>query len=273
MNGRNPHSALKFEMIANASRNHLEVAVVRLRWGKHDKRCSVHVYPSSYSVSPGLQSTDFLAYLGFSRNDACPFTSGRACYVKWVDEGFDPDQFITVFLTAFKKLEAAEQGLQSCGFKLSQPEGLGFFLGKPSGGTALAPAELAGDGHTAHTSNNMKQKEDAHFYFQFSFIETDYGKGFVTHYRPKHPPLSVEIRSVFQYLGLREFSECPEYDFEPCFYRTLKYESRGDSYFDNNTEYAHSQFDAHEQKFSSAIQALLAVNAGDRIVRYVLSSV
>jgi hypothetical protein len=74
----------------------------------------------------------------------------------------------------------------------------------------------------------MKQTEDDTFLFRFSFIETDSEKGFVTHYRPKHPPLSSELRSVFRYLGLREFQDCPEFDFEPCFYRTRSFESRGD---------------------------------------------
>jgi hypothetical protein len=36
---------------------------------------------------------------------------------------------------------------------------------------------------------------------------------------------------------LREFQDCPEFDFEPCFYRTRSFESRGDGLFDNNTEY------------------------------------
>jgi hypothetical protein len=92
-------------------------------------------------------------------------------------------------------------------------------------------------------------------------VLTDHGNGFVTHYRPKHFPISSEITSVFQYLGLTKFDECPEFDFDPCFYRTLAFDSRGDGPFDNNTEYAHRCFNAHGTQFSPAIKALLAANA------------
>jgi hypothetical protein len=106
----------------------------------------------------------------------------------------------------------------------------------------------------------MKRTEDDTFLFTFTFIEAARDKGFVTHYRPKHPPLSSELASVFTYLGLREFETCPEFDFEPCHFRTLVYQSRGDGIFDSNTEYAHRAFDAHAEQFSSAIQSLLASN-------------
>src|SRR5450432_142070 len=46
----------------------------------------------------GLQTTDWLGYLGFQRNDRCSFTSFQRCYSKW-----------------------------------PQPEGWGFYNGKPSG--------------------------------------------------------------------------------------------------------------------------------------------
>jgi TIR domain len=107
----------------------------------------------------------------------------------------------------------------------------------------------------------MNATEDANFLFRFTFVMTDHGKGFVTHYRPKHPPLSSEMSSVFHFLGLSEFRQCPEFDFEPCYYRTLLFEQRGDSPFDRNTEFAHGSFDAHAGQFSPAIENLLTANS------------
>ena len=107
----------------------------------------------------------------------------------------------------------------------------------------------------------MKQTEDENFFFRFNFVESDHGKAFVTHYRPKHLPVSSEILTVFRFLRLDRFPECPEFDFETCFYRALEYKSRGAGIFDSNTEYAHSQFDAHESRFSTGIESLLAANA------------
>ena len=259
MNSRDPHSALKTEIISKAEKESVEAVLVRLSWGKHDSGYSLHVSPNSFS-SAGLQTTDFLAYLGFQRYNSCPFTSSRQCYVNWVPEKFDLENFLTAFNRAFTHLEKAENKLKACGFLLDQPEGWGFFHRKPSGRSYRKPPILSGDGHTARQTNSMTQAEDDTFLFSFSFIETDYDKEFVTHYRPKHPPLSSELSIVFNYLGLKEFDECPEFDFEPCFYRTLKFQAQGDSFFDSNTEAAHRWFDAHESSFSVAIQELLSAN-------------
>jgi hypothetical protein len=68
--------------------------------------------------------------------------------------------------------------------------------------------------------------EDDRFLFRFTFIDTGHEKAFVTHYRPKHLPLSSELTGVFKYLGLHDLKSCPEFDFEPCFYRSLQFQQR-----------------------------------------------
>ena len=120
---------------------------------------------------------------------------------------------------------------------------------------------MSGDGHTAVKTDAMKKTEDEKFFFHFTFIDTGSEKGFVTHYRPKHPPLSSELRSVFKYLELRQFAQCPEFDFEPCYFRTLRFINQGNNSFSGNVDYAHRAFDAHATQFSPAIESLLAANA------------
>jgi hypothetical protein len=250
---------LKSEVVARANEGDLEAVLARLQWGKNDVGYSLHVNPSSFSLA-GLQKTDFLAYLGFQRSDKCTFTQFKRCFVRWVNEGFDVQLFVSSFNRAFERLVAAQNGLEACGFVLPQPEGWGFFNGRAATRRS-GPRSLSGDGHMAQTVQSMKSTEDDTFLFKFSFIDTGREKGFVTHYRPKHPPLSPELQSVFKYLGLRLFDECPEFDFEPCHYRTLPFESRGNSVFDSNTEYAHRGFDAHAPRLSGAIKSLLEANA------------
>ena len=191
----------------------------------------------------------------------CPFTSTQRCYVRWVGEGYDIERFVDAFHEAFTQLERAETGLRACGLALPQPEGWGFFYGKPSGGSRNVQRALHGDGHTAIDINRMKATEDANFFFRFTFITTNSEKGFVTHYKPKHPPLSSEMSNVLRHLGLSEAPQCAEFDFEPCFFRTLSFEQRGNSLFDNNTEFAHACFDAHSTQFSPAIENLLTANS------------
>jgi hypothetical protein len=119
---------------------------------------------------------------------------------------------------------------------------------------------MAGDGHTAMKKDSMKQSEDASFDYRLTWIETNHGKGWVTHYRAKHPPLSSELESVFAFLKLQQFTECPEFDFEPCHWRSMAFEQRGDSYFDSNVEFAHRCFDAHATNFSQGVEKLLTAN-------------
>jgi hypothetical protein len=260
MNRRDPHSALTKNVVAQANWEAMEMVIGRLQWSKDELGHSLHVNPTSYS-SAGLQKTDFLAYLGFQRSDKCSFTSFRRCYWKWVDDNFNVEEFAAAFASGFARLEQAEHRLEACGFLLPQPEGWGFYNGRPSGRSRGGPPTLSGDGHTADQRRPMKATEDDTFLFRFTFIETGGDEGFVTHYRPKHPPLSSELRAVFDYLGLREFRECPEFEFEPCYYRTLAFQSRDEGVFDNNTEYAHRAFDAHAGQFSAGIENLLASNA------------
>lgn len=258
MSGRDPHSALKSDIVGRANQHSLEIVLARLQWGKDDIAYSLHVNPTSFSTA-GLQTTDFLAYLGFSRHDQCSFTSFHRCYARSVDEGFDAAAFPDIFNRAFRLMDQAARGFEGCGFLLPQPEGWGFFQARTGGGSRALPT-LAGDGHTARQARTMKQTDDENFAFRFTFVETDHGKGFITHYRPKHLPLSSEVSGVFNYLGLTPFAQCPAFEFEPCYYRTLRFESRGDSPFDSNTEYAHRGFDAHATRFSPSVRDLLAAN-------------
>ena len=253
---RDPHSALKTEVVARANITAAEVVLARLQWSKSEVGYSLHVNPTQFSMS-GLQRNDFLKYLGFTRSDQCSFTGFRRCYHRWVEEDFDISKFVTAFELGYAKLLKAEEELAACGFALPRPEGFGFFNGGPSR-QANNPlrARLSGDGHTGLSVNSMKQTEDQTFLFQFTFLETASEKGFVTHYRPKHPPLSDEMKGIFKYLGFSAFEECPQFDFEQCYYHTLRFEQRGDGPFDSNTEFAHRSFDAHATRFSPGIQNL-----------------
>jgi hypothetical protein len=114
----------------------------------------------------------------------------------------------------------------------------------------------------------MKAAEDERFRFRFTFIDIGREKAFVTHYRPKHLPISSELSGVFKYLGLRDFKDCPEFDFEPCFFSTWKFVPRGDDMWGGNVNYSHRAFDAHATQFSPGIQSLLAANAAIEIGWY-----
>lgn len=260
MHNRDPHSALRSEVVKKVNAGHIEIVLARLQWGKDDKGWGLHANPTSFSTA-GLQTTDWLVYLGFQRNDSCSFTSFHRCYSKWVDEDFNVEAFATAFNTGFGHLDKAQRSLEACGFALPQPEGWGFYNGKPSGRSHRGPIEIVGDGHTAQKVQSMKATEDERFLFRFAFIDTGGAKAFVTHYRPKHLPLSSEMGGVFKYLGLRQFNDCPEFEFEPCFFRTLRFEDRGDNLWGGNVEYAHRSFDSLATHFSPGIEGLLAANA------------
>jgi hypothetical protein len=249
MRNRDTHQALKSEVISRHSTNSLEALLVRLQWGKDDIGFSAHVNPFSFSTW-GIQRTDFLNYLGFLLSN-CSFIVGDKCYTRWVDEQFDPKTFVEAFDSAYAQLEGAQQGLKNCGFSLRQPSR--SYSGNRS--------SLSGDGHTGTQMETLNQSEDDVFLFRFTWLVSGTEKAWITHYHPKHPPLSSELEAVFSYLALRRFDSCPEFNFEPCFFRSTPFENRGDSPFESNVNYAHGAFNAHASQFSPAVQKLLSANA------------
>ena len=95
---RDPHQALKHEQMAKgrATTAGVDFFLVRSQWGKEDFGFSLHAAPNQFSTS-GVQTTDFLASLGFERA-ACPFTGRLECYTRWVNDGFAMDQFVETLI-------------------------------------------------------------------------------------------------------------------------------------------------------------------------------
>lgn len=219
----------------------------------------LHVSPNTFSISGGYQVTDFLSHLGFQRS-GCSFIDSRQCYVRWVDVNFDVNAFAGFFDKAYQNLTDAQKDLEKCGFFFDKPEGLGYFLGGQSH-SRRHDFQMSGDGHTAMSVKAMKQSEDDAFQYKFTWLESNQDKGWVIHYRPKHLPLSSELQSVFQFLGIQNFEQCPEYEFESCYWYSIAFEERGDRMFDSNANTAHGWYDSHVQHFSAGIQKLLSANA------------
>lgn len=187
---RDLHKSLKSEVMAKVAAPGAELALVKLAWGKQDVAFSLHVAPSTWSTY-GIQIPDLLSYLGFSRQP-CLFLRSE-CYVKEVNADLDLNAFERALGEAYQQLIQAERYLRSCGFALDQPEGWGYFFGKQSGGRSYGT--YYGDGHTsAITPQVMKKAEDDAFQFIFTWIKnSEQDKGWTIHYRPKHPPLSIDL--------------------------------------------------------------------------------
>jgi hypothetical protein len=256
---RDPHQSLATTVVNQSQFAQGQAILARLQWGKDDVAYSLHINPNSFGTY-GIQATDFLNYLGFQRGE-CALSPGGQCFVRWADSTFDVPAFGAAFSDAYGLLQNAEQDLEACGFFLRQPEGWGHFFGRPSRGSPRGPAEMSGDGHTAAKRQQMKQSEDDVFLYRFTWLEGGRDQGWVIHYRPKHLPLSAEFESTFKFLGLRNFSDCPEFDFEPCRWRSIAYVSRGDGPFDSNVDVAHRWFDAHATRFAPGLQKFLSANS------------
>jgi hypothetical protein len=257
MNGHDPHQALKTEVIAQARSRNAQVLLAKLQWSKEDIGFSLHISPNTYTTY-GIQTTDFLSMMGFQRS-ACAFTHGE-CYWRWAPEDFDVAKFAEAFDQGYSSLAEAQTRLEACGLFLDQPEGWGFFMGGAARSRRL-DFSMPGDGHTGMKSQQMKQSEDGIFLYRFTWLEAAHGKGWITHYRPKHPPLSSELESVFTFLRLAQFTECPEFDFESCYWKSMAFQQRDDSFSGSNVDFAHRCFDAHATNFAQGIEKLLAANA------------
>jgi hypothetical protein len=257
MQTRDPHKSLKTEIIAQNSSRSCNFALAKLQWGEDDFKYSLHANPNTFSLS-GYQITDFLSQIGFQRS-VCSFFPG-GCYVKWVEQDFDLSKFTPFFESSYNKLVESQKELGACGFFFDQPEGWGYFTRKSQPGRSYQ-SNYYGDGHTVTKTTKLKESEDDIFKFKFTFIEDDGDdKGWVIHYKVKHLGKSSELVSVFNFLGIKAFDQCPEFDFDSCSWRFIEFVSRGYD-DDGNVNSAHTWFDAHKSNFSKGIQKLLEANA------------
>ncbi|WP_407121155.1 TIR domain-containing protein [Bradyrhizobium sp. STM 3561] len=244
---RDHHSALRSDVVERVNAGRVAVALVKLQSGKDDVVFTLHVNTA------GIQTREWLQLLGFRENAGCGFIGGLQCFSREVPEGYDLQNFATAFNDGFARLAKATGDFEACGFWLP-------FRRELSSRAQLYREPLSGDGHMVFDRKDMKTSEDDSFRYVFTFVNTGRDKGFVTHYIPRHPPLSSEVSAVFAYLGLKTYRECPEAEFEPCHYRTLRL-FEGDNPFDGNVNFAHQSFDAHATRFSQAVEGLLAANA------------
>ncbi len=248
------HRAVKTAVLDRQPSGDFRVLLVRLQNGKNDATDSVHVFPSTYMTS-GLQTTDMLAYLGFARS-RCSFEGGD-CYARAVETPFDLAAFVAALPRTYGALCEANAHLAGCGILLAHPEGLGYFFDKISGDARQHDPYLTGDGHTGDTHQRIRHEEDPHVHFAPTSLRLDSNLGWTTHYRSTHEPMSPEILSAFSFLNLAAFPECPEFDFEACFWRFTPYMPTD---WGGNGSLVISQFDAHPDHFLQGLEALLRAN-------------
>jgi hypothetical protein len=252
------HSALKTTVLAELEQGGVHWKHVRLQHGKDVSTDTVHARPSTYS-SAGLQITDFLHYLGFVRS-TCAFHRGE-CYCRELPAGLDLAVVGKVVAVAFQRFDQGARRLESCGLPIDQPEGWGFFGGRPSEGRTFRNHPTDTDGHTSPKSERMKQSEDPFFHFSLTWIEGGSAKGWTFHYRAKHMPISAEFHAALKFVGgFSWFSGCPEYDFDGCWWRFAPFHSAGQGAFGSNAQYVHQFYDAHANHFSPGLQLLLAAH-------------
>jgi len=253
------HSALKTTIVRDFTEGGIHYKQVTLQHSKDRVIETLHACPRAFTTS-GIQLTDFLAFLGFSRS-GCPFHQGE-CYCRELTSSTDSVGMGKAITAAFNLFSDAAQVLQACGLMVRQPEGWGFFFGKQR--EERRDRYVSGDGHTAAKIERMKESQDEFFRYVFTWIDAGGRKGWTTHYRANHMPLSAEFRAALDFLGgFSWFRECPEYEFEGCWWRFMLYEAPGDDWVRNErlVEAAHRRFDAHATNFSQGLKLLLSAHA------------
>lgn len=252
------HSGLKTKEVGRHRGSHFELLLMKIQHSQHEIKYSLHVAPSGFTSS-GMQTTDILDQIGFKRGH-CSFFPREECFVREVDVSFDLVAFDKVFSDAYRNVKEGASHLEKCGIYLEQTEGWSYFTGRNTRTRRTGRYTPYGDGHTAAQHERMKESEDDSFNYVFTWISGGEDKGWTTHYRAKQQPLSIEVKSAFEYFGLKEFSSCPEYEFQPCYFRFFPYQERDDGFMDN-AEYAHRYFNAHAEHFSPGIEKILAAQS------------
>ncbi len=256
---RDLHSALKTTVIQEVNEGGIRYKAVHLQYGKDDSVDSLHASPSSYTLA-GLQTTDLLSFLGFKRN-ACAFHAGE-CFVREVPAGFNVAEYAKSVKIAYNLILESSRHLENCGIFINQPEGSGFFYHKPPLNRHYRSYHSFGNGHVAPTSKRMKIGEDEFFSYVLTWIEGAQDKGWTIHYRAKHMPLSPEFSAVLIFLGgFSVFKECPEYEFESCWWRFIPFQEDTRDKWIGSAEITHKYFDSHVEHISPGFRQLLAAHA------------
>jgi hypothetical protein len=106
------HTALRSEVLSKINAGYIEIVLAKLQSGKDDTDFTLHVNPSAFT-SGGLQTTEWLRFLGFKENAQCQFANARHCFSKEVPEGYDLQRFATAFNEGFGQLQKAEEALRA----------------------------------------------------------------------------------------------------------------------------------------------------------------
>jgi hypothetical protein len=252
------HSALKVLPVGEFSAEGINFKHVRLQHGRESFTETLHAKPTGWSTY-GIQATDFLHFLDFSRSQ-CVFHQGE-CYCVEISPLVSPAGLGDAVGSAFEQFRAGSKDLENCGIHIRQPEGWGYFFGRQSG-TSPRHGQIRSDGHTAQVSKRLKESEDEFFRFVFTWIEATSVKGWITHYRAMHMPLSDEFHAVLAFLGgFSWFADCPEFGFDGCWWRGTAFKGTEHDLLHTNADSAHKAFDAHAARFSAGVRGLLAANA------------
>ena len=249
------HSALRADILGRATspEKSIEFALVKLTRARDRFSLVVHAYPSSYSFS-GVQTADILGFLGFTMNRCTVFEGGK-CYAREVSDHFELDTFARGFGPACQAVQDAEKDLNNCGLTLEPSEGNAFFGGGGGRHGLRRLASYADNGHVADTVEEKRTAADERYAYNFTWI-TGQERGWVTHVWPIVGDLSPEERAVFDWAGLRGFKECPQHGFEPCWWFSTPYQTRG-GIFESNAESAYGRFEAMPVAFLRAVSGVI----------------
>ena len=238
------HTALRTKVIQKASSRGVDFLLAELQNSKDDVDYSLHAEPTSFALS-GLQPIDLLATLGFAKQP-CPFFARKECLSSWVDAHFPLDEFAKAFPDSFSQLESAEKHLTRFGLLLPR---------RP-------PSKRSrGDGHTSPSSEKLKEVEDESFLYVLSWVDGPSQKGWTYHHRPKHPPLSPELEAALRFVDLSHFSDCPYFEFEPCYWQFFPFRADDSSFTGGNAQIIHDTFAELPAHFPHGLESLTKAHA------------
>ena len=233
------HRAPKTEVLGRQQVPGAEFIQVKLQRGKSDLAHSLHVAVSDDVIG------QLLFELGF-RKGPCQFSIHGHCFSRALDSAVDLPVFMSAFAAAREKYVAASTTLGSCGLSLS-PE--------------LREATFGGfDGHTADRTKKLKQAEDESFRYVLTFVELpeEEVRGWVTHYHSR-ADLPLQMAAILTgVVRLDPFRECPEFDFDPCFWSYTA--AHPPDLIALNANMVHDRFEQSPGRFPAGLAALAAAD-------------
>jgi hypothetical protein len=237
---RDLHEAPRVTVVTSATAEtpdaSITFSVLALQSSKTDQWRSLHAVANRIQMSR-ITPITLLERIGFSEYPRCSVT-GSGCHAIEISTELSLDKFASEFSAAASTF---------CD------------NGKFWDGFAMGGVDNWGDGHTATAVRELARRADDRFSYVHTYVSGSEFNGWTTHVAPVED-LTPEVAAALSAVGLSTRTNCPQFDFDPCFCRVIRRRERPGTFTNDNADAAAGAFENVSKFLPRVVDALVDVD-------------